>query len=265
MMPNCTFLEDEVLSGKRVPLRKENNALPLLPDKTKLPIHVAVIPDGNRRWAKEHALGMAQGHNKGADNVMSIVRAAKDFGIKHITFYIFSTENWSREKYEINALMFLLRRFLVSHRKDMIEEGIRLHTIGDLSKLSKQVNTVIRETKEATEHCREVDMILALNYGARDELKRAFLKILNDVKNNKVREQDVNEQLISGYLDTAPWPDPDLLIRTSGEHRMSNYLLWQLSYAELFVSQVLWPDFTTGHFLEALMCFQNRDRRLGGA
>lgn len=254
MLPNC------LLS----PSKKDNFILSTLLDKNKVPAHIAIIPDGNRRWAKQQTLGIAQGHSKGADNVMTIVRAAKDIGIKYITFYVFSTENWSREKYEIAALMYLLKRFLIGHQKEMQDEGVTLHTIGDLTKLSKSLNKVIDGVKEATKKGTEINLILALNYGARDELKRSFLKILHDFKSNKIQEKDIDEHLISTYLDTASWPDPDLLIRTSGENRISNYLLWQLSYAELYVSQVLWPDFTVGHFMEALMCFQNRERRHGG-
>jgi undecaprenyl diphosphate synthase len=268
MKPNCMLLDNEMVSTLISKTREEGctlrpDALSLL-DKTKMPAHVAIIPDGNRRWAKQHNLGIAQGHDRGADNVMAMVRSAKSFGIKYITFYLFSTENWARDKFEVNALMFLLKRFIIEKRAEMIREGVRLHTIGDLAKLSKKINAAIDETKQATLHSHDINMILALNYGARDELKRAFLKISKDLKNNIIQENDIDEPLISSYLDTAHFPDPDLLIRTSGEHRISNYLLWQLSYSELYVSRVLWPDFTEKHFLEALLSFQSRERRLGG-
>lgn len=264
-MPDCTFFERDDILLETAPTFKGNAAFSFDLDKNKLPQHIAIIPDGNRRWARQRALGVAKGHDKGADNVMTIVRTAKKLGIKHLTFYIFSTENWARETYEISALMYLLRRFLIKHREEMVSEGIRLHTIGDLSRLSKRLNSAIEESKKATENCTNIELILALNYGARDEIKRAVIKIAKEIKSNKISEQEIDEQLISKHLDTASWPDPDLLIRTSGEHRISNYLLWQLSYAELYVCSVLWPDFTPQHFYEAMVSFQTRERRHGGA
>lgn len=234
-------------------------------DLHHIPKHVAFIPDGNRRWAKRQKMQVAEGHKEGSDNLIEIVKAGKELGIRNFTFYLFSTENWSRPQEEIDALMWLLHTYLIEQRPTFLEEGTRLCTIGDLSALPDYVNDTIRETKQITAHCKEVDLIFALNYGSRDEIKRAIQAIAKDVENKKITPEQISEKMISQHLDTAPWGDPDLLIRTSGELRVSNYLLWQISYAEIFSSNVLWPDFTTHHLLEALISFQKRERRLGGA
>lgn len=233
-------------------------------DPNRIPRHVAFIPDGNRRWAKQQQMQAAEGHREGSDNLIEIVKAGKELGVKVFTFYLFSTENWSRPQEEIDALMWLLHTYLTEQLPTFLEEGTRLCTIGDLSPLPDYVNETIRETKRATSHCNEVDLIFALNYGSRDEITRAIKSIVEDIQNNKIVPEQISEQLISQYLDTAQWGDPDLLIRTSGELRISNYLLWQISYSEIFSTHVLWPDFTPHHLLEALLNFQKRNRRLGG-
>jgi undecaprenyl diphosphate synthase len=261
-----TLLENNSISTE--PARKDDASLGISEscflNKGKVPTHVAIIPDGNRRWAKQHGLKITEGHNQGAENVMSIIRAAKDAGIKYVTFYVFSTENWSRDRLEVIALMHILNRFIIDKREEMVREGVRLHTIGDLTKLSQNTNIAITETKKATLSSDNVHMILALNYGARDELTRTFHKIFEDIKNQKIHEDCVDEKLISRYLDTSEWPDPDLLIRTGGVYRISNYLLWQLSYTEIYISRTLWPDFSSNDFFEAMRCYQGRDRRFGG-
>ncbi len=229
-----------------------------------IPVHVAIIPDGNRRWAKRQRFGITRGHNQGAENVMAIMRTAKSLGIQYMTFYLFSTENWHRDPLEVRALMHLLNRFIIGKRAELVQEGIRFHTIGNLSLLNRQINVAIEETKAATVACKEANMILALNYGARDELARAFKKILGDIKSHKISESVLDESVISRYLDTAGWPDPDLLIRTGGAYRISNYLLWQLSYSELYMSETLWPEFSAKDFLEAIVSYQGRERRFGG-
>lgn len=234
-------------------------------DLKKIPKHIAFIPDGNRRWAKKQKMHIDEGHKEGSDNLIEIVKAGKELGIKTFTFYLFSTENWSRPQEEIDALMWLLHTYLIEQRSTFLEEGTSLHTIGDLTALPDYVNETIRETKQITAHCNEVDLIFALNYGSRDEIKRAVQAIVKDIENKKLTSDQISEKMISQYLDTAPWGDPDLMIRTSGELRVSNYLLWQISYAEIFSTPVLWPDFTTEHLLEALISFQKRERRLGGA
>lgn len=231
--------------------------------QNKIPKHVAIIPDGNRRWALDQQLNKVEGHRQGGNNLIEIVKAASELNVKVITFYLFSTENWARPQEEINALMWLLNTFLIEQCPAMLEYGIKLHTIGVLDRLADYVQTTIEQTKSTTAHCRNVDMVLALNYGSRNEICRAMQSIARQIKSQELSEESISESLIASHLDTAPWPDPDLLIRTSGEMRLSNYLLWQLSYSEIHVSNVLWPNFRPKHFLEALLNFQTRQRRLG--
>lgn len=233
-------------------------------DITKTPKHVAIIPDGNRRWARNQNSEISDGHREGATTLIDIVEAARDLGVKILTFYLFSTENWTRPDWEIEALMLLLETFLIDQRQPMIDNGISLQTIGDLSRFPPSIQKTIQESKDATADCQQIQLVFALNYGGRDEIRRAFQNILVDYDSRKIRKEDVSEELISRHLDTAKWPDPDLLIRTGGELRISNYMLWQISYTELYVENVLWPDFTAGHLLEALLNFQQRERRLGG-
>lgn len=234
-------------------------------DQKRIPHHIAFIPDGNRRWAKANGISIAQGHQKGADVIIDIAKAAKALGVKVFTIYLFSTENWSRNPLEIQALMWLLEAHLKAQLPLMLEEGIRMHTIGDLNRFSKRIQDAIQKTKDATEHCNSMDMVWALNYGARDELKRAVQSICKEYENKNITLQEVTESLISRYLDTNQWRDPELLIRTSGEQRLSNFLLWQTSYAEIYTPQVMWPDFSAQHLLDAVLEFQRRERRLGGA
>lgn len=234
-------------------------------DPRRVPRHIAIIPDGNRRWARQNRLSVVQGHRKGADNLLNIVRAAKELGVQVVTFYTISTENLSsRDPLEVSALMWLLESYLQEQRQNMIEQGVRLQSIGDISKFPPRICQELQKSKEATAHCDCIEMVMALNYGGRDEIKRAFLAILDDYEKNTLKREDVTEALISRYLDTAPWGDPDLLIRTSGEQRLSNFLLWQTSYAEMHMPKVFWPDFSAKHLLDALESFQHRERRLGG-
>lgn len=233
-------------------------------DKKQIPKHVAFIPDGNRRWARKKLASVIQGHSQGADNLMNIVRAAKELGIKTLTFYTFSTENWSRPTAEVKAFFQLLKTYLRSQCDEMIAEGVRLHTIGDPSKLSKGTKEVLESVKSATAKGHDIDLILAVNYGSRDEIRRAVHSLIDDFSNEKLKKEEITEEKISHYLDTAKWKDPELFIRTSGESRVSNFLLWQLSYSELFVADVLWPEFTPQHLLDAILSFQKRTRRYGG-
>lgn len=224
-----------------------------------LPKHIAFIPDGNRRWAKLHRFDTERGHQTGADNLMEIVKAAKELGVPVVTFYLFSTENWTRPKREVDTLMWMLRKYLVKERENLIRNGVKLETIGDLNAFPKNVIHELDLTLEATKDCQDITVVFALNYGARDEIRRAVERI------QKLEPSDIkiSEELISKHMDTAKWPDPDLLIRTSGEMRISNFLLWQISYAELHVTETLWPDFTQNHLLEAIYSYQQRERRLG--
>jgi undecaprenyl diphosphate synthase len=233
-------------------------------DRQRIPRHVAFIPDGNRRWAKQQQKQTSDGHREGSDNLIEIVKAGKEMGIRTFTFYLFSTENWNRAQDEIDALMWLLHTYLIEQLPAFLEEGTRLYTIGDLHPLPAFVQDTIRATKEATKHCDEVDLVFALNYGSRNEIKRAVQKIALEVAEKKILPENITEEMISDSLDTAGWDDPDLLIRTSGELRLSNYLLWQISYAELYACDILWPDFTPHHLMEAIKSFQRRERRLGG-
>lgn len=221
--------------------------------------HIAIIMDGNRRWAKEQGLSPIMGHWKGAEVLMEIVKAASELGVKTLTVYAFSTENWSRSEDEIEGLMDIIEVYLSRKKDYMVREGVRLDTIGDVSKLPQRVIDALNETKKATEGCDKINLVLALNYGGRNEIKRAISKIIDD----KIESSAVTENLISGYLDTHPWGDPELVIRTSGELRVSNFLLWQISYSEIYVSEVLWPEFTPQHLFEAALEFHKRGRRLG--
>lgn len=240
---------------------KELSAL----NKNRIPEHVAIIMDGNRRWAKRFIFSPEKGHRQGAEVLTNIVDSSLELGIKTLTVYAFSTENWQRSKTEVTVLMKILKDYLIKQREPMIRDGVRLKTIGDLSRFSSDVKQVVKETAEATAHGKNIDLVLALNYGSRDEICRAFRSIVEDYDKKKIKKEEIDEKLVSSYLDTASWKDPDLLIRTSGELRISNFLLWQISYTEIFTTAILWPDFTPKHFLEAIIDFQQRERRLGGA
>lgn len=233
-------------------------------DKARVPAHIAIIPDGNRRWAKKKLSNITSGYRVGADNLLNIVKAAKEIGVKVITFYVFSTENWNRSSLETSTFMWLLESYLIEQCQSMIEQGVRLQTIGNISRLSENIQKTLRETKAATAHCDKIEMVMAINYGSRDEICRAVHSILDDCQADRLKKEEVTETVIKSYLDTASWVDPDLLIRTSGELRISNFLLWQCSYAEFYTAEVLWPEFTSQHLLEAVLHFQNRQRRLGG-
>jgi len=230
-----------------------------LVDPNNVPKHVAVLMDGNRRWARKRDLPDAMGHWEGADVLTEIVRAASELGIKTMTMYVFSTENWQRSEDEVEALMNILEFNLVRKRQQMVDEGVRLSSIGNLSRLPASVQNALDETKKATAHCTRIILVLAINYGGRDEIRRAVAKIIEQ----KISPEQVTEELIAKHLDTAPFGDPDLVIRPSGEYRLSNFLLWQVSYAEIYVTQTLWPDFTPKNLLEAVIDFQSRKRRRG--
>lgn len=232
-------------------------------DSTRVPHHVAIMMDGNRRWAKKSAQKILDGHLRGADVAPDILKAAKELGIKVMTLYTFSTENWNRSKDEVATLMWVLATCIRKNIPEMIEQGIRFDTIGETSLFPDSVRSAIHDAKEATQHCEDLHAVYAMNYGSRDELKRAIQKIGVDVQHGDLQPEDINEETIAKYLDTAKYPDPDLLIRTSGEHRMSNFLLWQVSYAEICFTDTLWPDFTPQTLLQAIRTYQKRERRLG--
>ncbi len=233
-------------------------------DATRIPHHIAIIMDGNRRWAKKQGLSPMVGHWKGAEVLCSIVEAAANLGVKVLTVYAFSTENWNRDSEEVEDLMKLFQMYLCSQKKHMVESGVRLDAIGDIEKLPSFVRETLQEVKDATASCSRIELVLALNYGARDDIKRAVVAIIEDIERGVLTGDDVSEKIIASYLDTASWSDPDLLIRTSGERRLSNFLLWQISYAEVHYTDILWPEFDENALIDAILEFQKRDRRIGG-
>jgi undecaprenyl diphosphate synthase len=232
-------------------------------DLQKLPWHIAIIMDGNGRWAQQHAMGRIAGHKKGAEAVRLTVRACREIGIKVLTLYAFSTENWLRPSGEVKALMRLLEEYLRSEIQEMLGNGIRLTTIGDTEALKKPMKTILKETIAKTAHNDDMILNLALNYGGRDEIVGAVHDLLNDIRRGTLADQEVTKDLFSRYLDTAGLPDPDLLIRTSGEYRISNFLLWQSAYTEFYYTDVLWPDFNRDELFRAITEYQRRERRFG--
>lgn len=226
----------------------------------KMPRHVAIIMDGNRRWARQKGLPPMMGHWEGAETLTEVLRAASELGIKTVTVYAFSTENWGRAQNEVEDLMEIFELYLVSKKETMIKDGVRLDAIGDLSRMPEKVKEAFHETKKATEGCDKINLVLALNYGGRDEICRAVRKMIEE----KISADQITEEHIAKHLDTSRFGDPDLLIRTSGELRLSNFLLWQISYTEILSTEVLWPDFSPKELLKAVCAFQQRKRRLGG-
>jgi undecaprenyl diphosphate synthase len=233
-------------------------------DPRKIPGHVAIVMDGNRRWARNNKLPSIMGHWEGAEVLTDVVRAAAQLGIKTLTVYAFSTENRSRSVSEIEALMNIFELYLNGKRELMVKEGICLNMIGDLTRLPPRIQEAFHQTRLATQGCQRINLILALNYGGRDEIRRVIAAILARHDAKKILPEELTEQFISQYFDTNRWGDPDLMIRTSGELRISNFLLWQISYTELYVTDVLWPAFTPKELLQAVLAFQTRQRRLGG-
>lgn len=233
-------------------------------DPARIPQHVAVVMDGNRRWANQNGEPIEVGHYQGAEQLNVIVQAAAQLGIQALTVYSFSTENWKRSTKEVELLMELLHTYLVGKRQELIDKGVCLHAIGNLDGLPQHLQDELQDTIEATQGGTRIDLILALNYGGRDELKRAMVKISRAVDHGELDWSAITEDTISSYLDTAPWPDPDLLIRPSGVQRISNFLIWQISYCEIVLTEVLWPDFTPHDLLRAVLEYQKRHRRFGG-
>lgn len=233
-------------------------------DPECVPNHIAVVMDGNRRWAQQQGSPIEMGHYQGAEQLDLIIRAAAEIGVKALTVYSFSTENWKRSKQEVEILMKLLQTYLVNKRETLIQEGVSLHAIGDISGLPVHLQEELQTTIEATQNGKRIDLILALNYGGRDEVRRAMIKMSEAVDRGELNWNSVTENTISSYLDTAPWPDPDLLIRPSGVKRVSNFLIWQISYCEIVITDVLWPDFSPKDLLKSVLEYQGRQRRFGG-
>lgn len=232
-------------------------------DLQRLPQHVAIIMDGNGRWAKEKGKLRIFGHKNGVLAVRDTVEGAVELGIKYLTLYAFSTENWNRPKYEVTALMELLVSTINKETKTLMENGVRLNAIGDLKSLPVRCYRQLEEAMAKTKDNKNCTLTLALSYSSRWEIIEAVRKIAVKVDNNELKPEEINEEIFSGQLSTAGMPDPELMIRTSGEFRISNYLLWQLAYAELYFTPKLWPDFRREDLFEAVIDFQKRERRFG--
>jgi undecaprenyl diphosphate synthase len=233
------------------------------PALDRLPQHVAIIMDGNGRWAGQRGLVRDAGHRRGKDAVRAVVETSRRLGIKYLSLYAFSTENWFRPREEVTALMGLLRRYLASELKKLMKHEIRVVPIGNVRKLPPVVRQLLRQTVHATRNNTGMTVVLALSYGAREEIARAARSIARQVRDGKIAPENVTPELVSEHLDTAGIPDPDFLIRTGGEMRVSNFLLWQLAYTEIFVTPTLWPDFRERELLHALGVYQERQRRFG--
>ena len=231
--------------------------------KEKLPHHIAIIMDGNGRWAKKKSLNRISGHLKGVNAVREVTTACRELGIKVLTLYAFSIENWKRPADEVNALMGLLKEYLQKECEEMVQNNIRLNAIGRIEDLPVDIQTALRETLEKTKHCDGMILNLALSYGGRSEILHAVLEILSSLQKGKIKPEEITIQRFPEYLWTHGIPDPDLLIRTSGEYRISNFLLWQIAYTELYVTETLWPDFDRKELLKAIADYQSRERRFG--
>ena len=229
-----------------------------------LPRHVAIIMDGNGRWAKERGLPRTEGHRVGAESVQEVIEGAVELGIEYMTLYAFSSENWKRPEREINALMKLLIRFLKDKEKELLDQNIKLQAIGRLHRLSEKCLKQLHRTIEATSHCTGTTLILALSYGAREEIVDGIKSIVHHVQEGHIDPAMIDEDIVSKHLYTRYYPDPDILVRTSGEMRISNFLLWQISYSELIVVDKNWPDFRKEDLLLAVKEFGRRNRRYGG-
>jgi undecaprenyl diphosphate synthase len=229
----------------------------------RIPKHIAIIMDGNGRWAKNKGHLRIFGHTHGLRTVRNVVETASELGVKYLTLYAFSTENWNRPKLEVNALMELLAESIKRETASMMENGIRLEIIGNIDELPRKCNKQLLETVEATKDNKRMTLILALSYSGRWDIIEAVRKIASEVKKGNIEPDKIDENVLNAALNTARFPNPDLLIRTSGEQRISNFLLWEIAYSEIHFTPVLWPDFTTDDFYNAILDYQSRERRFG--
>ena len=232
-------------------------------DLTRLPQHIAIIMDGNGRWAKKRGMDRYMGHQEGVVSLREVVRAASNLGVKYLTVYAFSTENWNRPQEEVDSLMALIAIAIRGEVKGLMENNARLQVIGDIGRLPQSTKETLDESIEETSKNTGLTLLVALSYSSRWELTEATKKIATEVQEGKLEKEAINEELISSYLSTKNIPDPDLLVRTGGEYRISNYLLWQLAYAELYFTDVYWPEFRAENLYEAILDFQTRERRFG--
>lgn len=229
----------------------------------EVPKHIGIIMDGNGRWAKKRFLPRAMGHRQGAQALDKLTKEAEGLGVKYITVYAFSTENWKRSKDEVDSIMGLLREYINRFFNDK-KSILKIRSAGDLTALSPDLQADIEKLKEQSKDRPGMTLTIAINYGGRDEIRRAVTKIAEDVKAGKIQPEDINDQMISDNLDTAGIPDPELIIRTSGEFRTSNFLMWQSAYSEYYITDKLWPDFNVEDLKDAIKAYQTRDRRFGG-
>jgi len=228
-----------------------------------VPSHVAIIMDGNGRWAKQHGEDRIFGHHEGVNSVREIVEACGEIGVKYLTLYAFSTENWNRPKEEVDGLMELLVNTISLETPNLHKKGVRLQVIGDIASLPGSCQKELQESIDLTAANTKVTLILALSYSSKWEITDAVKQIARQVEEGKIKAEAINSKLIEEHLSTRNYPDPELMIRTSGEHRISNFLLWQLAYAEFYFTDVLWPDFRKPEFFKAIISYQNRERRFG--
>lgn len=229
-----------------------------------VPNHIAIILDGNGRWAKAHGKPRSYGHIKGCANLETICDDMKELGVKYLTVYAFSTENWKRSREEVDGLMKLFRNYLKKCIKISRRNKMKVKVIGDIRAFDQDIQDKIRELEEFSRDYTELHFQIALNYGSRDEILRGVRQLAADARDGKIRPEEIDEQLFEGYLDTAGIPDPDFMIRTSGELRLSNYLLWQMAYTEFYFTDVAWPDFNKAELIRAIEKYNERDRRYGG-
>ncbi|GHB35525.1 isoprenyl transferase [Pseudovibrio japonicus] len=229
-----------------------------------VPRHVAIIMDGNGRWAQSRGLPRTEGHRRGVKTLREAVKHAQKRGISYLTLFSFSSENWSRPQQEVSFLMALLRRFVHDDLKELIKANVRVRVIGSKENLDKSLLTLLNDAELKTAHCTGLVLVIAFNYGARDEYVRAVRKLAARVEAGELKAADIGEDDVSACLDTSDLPDPDLIVRTGGEQRLSNFLLWQAAYAEFYFAPTPWPEFDSGAFDDALLAFSNRDRRYGG-
>ncbi len=232
-------------------------------DLDKLPKHIAVIMDGNGRWAKKKGKPRVFGHKNGVQSVREISEACAEIGVEYLTLYAFSTENWSRPALEVNALMTLLVETVRREVKTLMDNDIRLAAIGDIENLPSKTQKALLEGIDTTKNNKRMTLVLALNYSARWEIRKAVQDLTEKVKNGDMASKDITDDIISQHMSTASIPDPELMIRTSGEQRISNFLLWQIAYAELYFTDIFWPEFRKENLYEAILDFQNRERRFG--
>jgi undecaprenyl diphosphate synthase len=232
-------------------------------DRSRLPQHVAIIMDGNGRWAKSRGYSRIRGHQEGAESVRDVVRVSGELGVSYLTLYAFSEENWQRPQLEVQALMQLLSRYLKQEVAELQKKKIAFRAIGNLSQLPRKVQQQLHEASAATAPGAVMTLTLALSYGSRSEIVQAAQRLGEQIQNGRLKPGDITHDLFAQYLYTTDMPDPDLLIRTSGEYRISNFLLWQLAYTELYFTETLWPDFREEKFLQALVSYQQRERRFG--